>query len=76
MHPLDHHRLLETDLAYGHGLVFLQVRPWSVDHGDVVLLVALNGIRLGELYTICDKLRIYVLPRLALWKPQVDVCAG
>jgi hypothetical protein len=35
--------VLEADLACLHAAVLFEVRPWCVDDGDVVLLVALDG---------------------------------
>lgn len=41
--------VLEADLADLHGAVLAEVGPGGVDDGDVVLLVALDGVGLGEL---------------------------
>lgn len=35
--------VLEADLTGFHAAVLFEVRPWCVDDGDVVLLVALDG---------------------------------
>lgn len=40
MDALDLLVVLETDLTYGHAAIFLQIGPWSVDDGDIVLFVA------------------------------------
>ena len=34
--------MVERDLTRCHGTLLLQVRPWSVDYGDVVFLVPWN----------------------------------
>lgn len=46
---LDLALVLEADLAHGHAAVLLKVGPRRVDDGDVVLLVALDRVGLGQL---------------------------
>ena len=53
--PLRHEDLLhlalvvEADLSGDHAAVFLEIGPWRIDDGDVVLLVALDRIGLCQL---------------------------
>lgn len=44
--------VLEAHLAGCHGSILLQVRPRRVDNRDVVLLVALDRVGLGQLRTV------------------------
>lgn len=72
-HALDLARVLEADLADGHAAVLLQVGPGRVDDGDVVLLVALDRVRLGQLAQVRHEGLGDRLPRVALAQPEVDV---
>lgn len=42
-------RLMEADLPNRHAAVFLQVRPWRVDHSDVIPLVACSSVNCDSL---------------------------
>lgn len=48
--------VLKADLADVHGAVLFQVRPWRVDDGDVVLLVAFYRVGLGQLRKVHQQL--------------------
>lgn len=72
---LDLAMVLEADLPDGHAAVLLEVGPRRVDDGDVVLLVALDRVRLGQLGQVCHQVLWYVVPGVALIEPQVDVRA-
>lgn len=68
--------VLEANLASCHAAIFLEVRPWCVDDSDIVLLVALDRVGLGQLAKIDQELLRDVVPGLALTKPQVNMRAG
>lgn len=72
---LDLALVLEADLAGGHAAILLEVRPGRVDDGDVVLLVALDRVRLGQLPQVRQEVVRDGLPGVALRHPQVDVGA-
>lgn len=42
-------RILEAHLTGGHAAVLLQIGPGCIDNGDIILLVALDGVGLGKL---------------------------
>lgn len=63
---LDLALVLEADLADGHAAVLLEVRPGRVDDGDVVLLVALDRVRLGQLAQVGQEIARDGLPGVAL----------
>lgn len=63
---LDLAVVLEADLADGHAAVLLEIRPRRVDDGDVVLLVALDRVRLGQLTQVRDELARDGLPGVTL----------
>ncbi len=70
-------RIVKADLSHGHTAVFLEVRPWRVYHGDVILLVALDGVRLGQLRQVFEQRRRYVVPCLGGGiETEIDVCGG
>lgn len=71
--PLDLLVVLEAHLARRHGAILLQVRPGRVDDGDVVLLVAFDRIRLGQLRAVREQLFGDGVPGLAVAHAQVDV---
>jgi hypothetical protein len=68
--------VLEADLPHGHAAILLEVGPGGVDDGDAVLLVALDGVGLGQLGQVGQQVLRDVLPCLALAQAQVNVCAG
>lgn len=74
-HALHLAGVLEADLPDGHAAVLLKVRPRRVDDGDVVLLVALDRVRLGQLPQVRQEILRDLLPRIALGEPQIDVGA-
>jgi len=63
---LDLARVLEADLADGHTAILLEVRPRRVDDGDVILLVALDRVCLGQLAQVRQEGLRDVVPSLAL----------
>jgi hypothetical protein len=73
IHPLDLLVVLEAHLTRRHRAVLLQVRPGRVDDGDVVLLVALDRVGLGELGAVHEKLLGDRIPGLVVAHAQVDV---
>lgn len=74
--PLDLAVILETNLANLHAAILLQVRPGGVDDGDVVLLVALYGVGLGQLRQVHDQGLGQRVPFLACTHSEVDVRTG
>ena len=71
--PLDLLVVLEAHLTRRHGAILLQVRPGRVDDGDVVLLVALDRVGLGQLRAVREQLLGDGVPGLAVAHTQVDV---
>jgi hypothetical protein len=65
--------ILKPNLTHRHTPIFLQITPWCVNNRDVILLVALDTIRLGQLRTVHQQLCSDLLPILALWQPHVDM---
>lgn len=68
--------VLEAHLADVHGAVLFEVRPGGVYHGHVVLFIALDGIRLGQLRQVREEMVGEGVPRLAVVHAEVDVRAG
>lgn len=76
-------RVLEGDLPDGHGAVLLEVGPRRVDDGDVVLLVALDGVGLGQLREVGEEGLGDGVPGhggggggVGVREAEVDVCGG
>lgn len=71
--PLDQLIVLEPYLTSRHGTTLLQIAPWCVDDRDVVLLISLNAVGLGELRTVDQEVRRNAVPLLALPETHIDV---
>ena len=75
-YPLDLLVVMKADLTGGHTAVLLQVGPRRVDDGDIVLLVALDRVGLGQLGEVLEQVLGDVVPCVALPQSEVDMCAG
>jgi hypothetical protein len=73
INPLDLLVVLEAHLTRRHGAILLQVRPGSVDDGDVVLLVALDRVGFGQLRAVREQLLGDRIPGLVVAHAQVDM---
>lgn len=73
VNPLDLLVILEAHLTRRHRAILLQVRPRRVDDGDVILLVALDRVGLGELRAVREQLLGDRIPGLVVAHAQVDV---
>jgi hypothetical protein len=58
--------VLKADLADGHAAVLLEVGPRRVDDGNIILLVALDRVRLSQLAEVRQEGLRDVVPGLAL----------
>jgi hypothetical protein len=70
---LDQLLIMESNLARGHVAAFLEVAPWGVDDGDVVLFVAFDAVGFGELGTVGEQGFGEIVPGFVLAHAQVDV---
>ena len=73
-YTLDLLVVMKADLTSSHAAVLLEIGPWRVDDGDVVLLVALDGVGLGQLGQVGQEDLRDIVPSVALIQPQVDMC--
>jgi len=79
IHPTNHLLIFEAHLTCRHTAGLLQVAPWRVDDGDIILLVALDAVGFRELSAIGEQVLGDVLPlvrRVRRREAQVDVCGG
>ncbi len=67
---------MEANLPSSHAAVLLEVGPWGVDDGDVVLLVALDRVGLGQLGEILQEVFRDVVPCVSFIQSEVDMCTG
>lgn len=75
---LHHLVVLESYLSGRHISTLLEIRPWRIDHRDIVLLVAFNRVGLGELRAVREQVFGDRCPCLSLVsaKPEVDMRGG
>ena len=73
IYPLNHLVVLDAHLACRHRAILLQVRPRRVDDGDVVLLIALDRVGLGQLRAVREQLLGDRIPGLVVAHAQVNM---
>jgi hypothetical protein len=59
--------ILEPNLTHRHTPILLQITPRRIHNRDVVFLVALNTVRLGQLRTVGQQLFSHPLPVFVFW---------
>jgi hypothetical protein len=67
---------MKADLASSHAAILLEIGPWRVDDGDIILLVALDRVGLGQLREVLQEVFRDVIPCVSFVQPEIDMCTG